>query len=396
MSNSAANALDAGVSAFSASARESSIDLMRGLIIVLMALDHVRIFFTAASFDPLDLTQTSPGLFFTRWVTHLCAPGFFALAGLSVWLQQLRGAPRLHLAKWLVIRGLWLIALELTVLGIAWSFTVNWRWLGVIWGLGAGMLLLAASLTIPMRVLLVLSLGFVALHSLLLPLSGLTLPVALYAPGIVDVPVLGQMLVIYPVLPWAAMMALGYAAGPWLYPQGTPAQSKLLLAGMVALVGFIALRASGLGDANVQVVAVPSWRSIASFVDVDKYPPSSLYALLMLGIECLLLAVFASRIGNSKALHWLRTFGRVPFFFYLLHLFAIHGLAWMLAQVLHWPHAHLFWHEPDPKMMPAPGYGLDLPGIYITWTAVLVLLYPLCAAFAHYKRTRSAWWLRLL
>ena len=393
----AASAGGIGQPAGTRATRDASVDVMRGVVIVLMALDHVRIFFTAAAFDPLDLTQTSPGLFLIRWVTHLCAPAFFALAGLSVWLQHARGVSRNELARWLVIRGLWLIALEVTVFGFAWSFTPGWRWLGVIWGLGAAMLLLAAGLYVPRRALLALGGGFALVHSLLIPQYIGSAPVALYAPGFVEVAVLGRMLVIYPVLPWAALMLVGYAAGAWLYPHGAPRRRRLVATGIIALVAFVVLRVLGLGDPSDQAPAPdsPTWQHLAVFVDVDKYPPSTLYALLMLGLATLLLAAFAGRPGKASSMRWLATFGSVPFFFYLLHLFVIHGLALLVASSLDRPRAHLFWHDPDPQMLPAPGYGLEVAGLLATWVIVVALLYPACAAFARFKRRRGDAWLRL-
>lgn len=378
--------------------RDWALDSTRGLIVALMALDHVRIFFSAAQFDPTDLDSTSLGWFLTRWVTHLCAPGFFFIAGLSAALMQRRQGRR-ELASFLLVRGLWLILLELAVFGIAWSFNPGWLWFGVIWGLGASMVLLAGLIFVPRSLLLIVAAGFTLLHNWLWP-SGLlpaTIEALLYSGGVADLPLLGQRLIIYPVLPWAALMAIGYAAAGWLIP-ARPAAGRLAAAGAIMVAAFIVSRVAGLGaPADSGFEPGGGIRALLSFLNVEKYPPSLQFSLATLGVLALLLALavrFERLPRAAMLLHPLQAYGRVPFFFYLIHLFLIHGLALAAAVLLGWPTAYLFWEGIGPNLKPPEGYGFGLGGIYPTWLLVLALLYPLCAGFARLKQKHPEAWLR--
>lgn len=374
--------------------------MVRGLIMALMALDHVRMFVSEAQFDPVDLEHTTPGYFFTRLITHLCAPGFFFIAGLSVWLQACRGEPRAALTRWLVIRGFWLIALELTFCGVAWSFSFHWRWLGVLWGLGAAMLLLALCLGAAKRWLFIAAAAFTLLHNeawhLIRRAGGSALVV--YDAGIARVPLLGEILVLYPVLPWAMLMLLGFASGPYLLPSGRPQYRRLAWAGAASIAAFAVLRLTGMGEPTAGGMKAWDWGmgTALAFLNVEKYPPSTQYTLLTLGVLGLLLAALARVRAVDGPIAPLLAFGRVPMFFYLLHLPLIHALALGLAHALHWPREFLFWQGVVPNLIPPDGYGIGLFGVYVAWLVVLLLLYPACHWFARVKRTRSWRWLRLL
>lgn len=380
--------------------RDQSIDALRGTIIVLMALDHVRIFLSSAQFDPLDLGQTSPGLFLTRWVTHLCAPGFFFIAGLGAALYESH-SDRASTVRFLLVRGLFLIVSEVLVFGLAWSFNPGWWWFGVIWGLGAAMLALAALIHLPKPILLGGAAGFTLLHDSLWPIVGgsSALAALLYSGGIAELPLAGPRLVIYPVLPWLALMVLGYVAARWIAPSRDPTGKRSIAIGAAAAAAFVPIRLIGFGqpEAGGWEVGQTGTRSLLSLIDVEKYPPSLQYALVTLGMCLVLLGLFrywpgfAERVGRS-----LVTFGRVPFFFYSLHLFVIHALALALAAALGWPTDYLFWRAITPNLIPPDGYGLGLPGVYAAWLLIVAALFPACAAFARLKQRNQSFWLKLL
>lgn len=376
--------------------RDRSLDILRGVLIVLMAIDHVRIFFSAAQFDPLAVDQTTAGWYFTRWITHVCAPGFFAVAGIGVALMA-RHMERAEIVRFLLIRGLWLIALEILVLGLAWSFTPGWTWLGVIWGLGAAMILLAGFVYLPRELVLVVAAAFTFLHDLL-PAGEGGLWMLFVSGGFGELPILGREIVLYPVLPWAALMALGYAAGPWLMPEGVPSARRCIMAGAALLAVFLLARLVGFGQPAEGGFAVgaESVQTVLSFLNVAKYPPSLQFSLVTLGLTLLLFGLFATGRSAGWFGSFLETFGRVPFFFYVLHLFLIHGLALATAKLLDWPTDYLFWTPPFPNLAPPDGYGFGLPGIYLMWAVVVLLLYPLCLWFAARKKASAAWWMRLL
>jgi uncharacterized membrane protein len=375
-----------------AAPRDRSIDALRGLIIALMALDHVRIFLSSAQFDPIDLERTNAALFLTRWITHLCAPGFFFLAGLGIALFEVR-ADRPTVRRFLLVRGFFLIAMEVLVFGLAWSFHPGWWWFGVIWGLGAAMVLMAALVSVPKSVLLVVAGLFTLLHNSLWPAGSSTANTLLYAGGFVSPPITGERLVIYPLLPWLALMVLGYATARWFAPDRDPRGRVLLTAGITSLTAFLLLRLVGFGG---PVSCAEATRSLLAMLNVEKYPPSLQFSLVTIG-ACLVLIGLARRwpaltsgIGQP-----LVTLGRVPFFFYTLHLFAIHGFALALAALLGWQTSYLFWPGPGPNLIPPDGYGLGLAGVYAVWVLILAALYPACTAFARLKQRHPSFWLKL-
>lgn len=383
-----------------ADTRIASLDITRGLIVALMALDHARIFFSNAQFDPTDLTQTTPVWFFMRLVTHLCAPGFFFIAGVGAALSQANGLSRRALSTFLLSRGLWLIAVELTLMGVAWSFGLNgWFWFGVLWGLGASMVVLAGLIFLPRLVLLLGALAAVATQEYWLA----AIPAeqgsvwALFATGGVwDMPQLGPKLVLYPLVPWLSLMLLGYAAAPFLLRGNAPRGALILTAGLVLIILFVATRVLGIGGD----VAPDDPQQLLAFLNVEKYPPSLQFSLLTLGVLLAFLGVIATMEAHKRPMrmiHPLRIYGRVPFFFYILHIFLIHGAALLSATALGWPRDYVFWQGTSwPQLTPPDAYGFGVGGVYLVWLVVLVVLYALCLWFSGVKDRHQTWWLRYL
>lgn len=386
--------------------RDSSLDMARGLIMVLMALDHTRIFFTSAQFDPVAIGETTPGYFVTRWITHLCAPGFFFLAGLGASLSERTGMSGLFSTFWLATRGAWLITLEFSVIAFAWSFTLGWSWLGVIASLGASMICLAALRWLPKALLGVVALAVIALHNAV-PfadwIENAPLGALLYSAGIAATPI-GDKVVLFPLVPWLAVMAAGYACGGWLTPDRRAEPRRFAAAGALLLIAFTLLRIGGAGAPQGGGIRRfdSAADTIISFFNVEKYPPSLQFICVTLGVLFLCIAAFAwlQRQRKERAelprMGPLLAFGRVPFFFYLLHLYVIHGLALAAATVFDWPTAHLFWKGVGPNLVPPDGYGVGLWGVYLALGIAVAILYPACLWFARLKANHRSLWLKYL
>ncbi len=374
--------------------RLASIDLLRGLVIVLMALDHVRDYFTAARFSPLDLEQTDPPLFLTRWITHFCAPVFVLLAGVSARLVAQRCTTD-ELRRFLLTRGLWLIVLEFTVVTFAWTVNLRYEYglvMQVIWALGVSMIALAALVGLPVRVVAFVGLVLVAGHNLL---DGVT-PVQFvaWAPLWNVLHVQGPTpfgFVLYPLLPWVGVMALGFALGG-VYAWDAPRRRRTLIAiGAAAILAFVVLRlANGYGDPQPWTRQATATLTVLSFLNVSKYPPSLLYLLATLGPALVMLAMFETVRGRFAAV--IEVFGRVPLFFYVLHIALAHLAAGLIALWMGFGTAVLadmFLKLPD-------GWGFGLAGVYLAWAGVLATLYPVCHWFSDVKRRRRDWWLAYL
>jgi uncharacterized membrane protein len=372
-------------------ARIQSIDLVRGLVIMLMALDHVRDYFSDVHFNLTDPTQTTPGLYITRWITHLCAPTFIFLAGVSAYRMSTRMNTS-QLSRFLLTRGLWLIVLEITVIVWAWSF--NFRYdaglvLQVMWAIGASMMILAALVYLPIRVIAFISVAMIAGHNLLDPITPASF--GSWAPLWKILHVQGRLptgVLAYPLIPWIGVMSLGYAMGT-LYDKEVTHRRKLLCsAGISAIALFVALRLINVyGDPHpwqVQSTIAGTWMS---FLAVEKYPPSLLYLLATLGIAWLLLAAAESLHGIVARV--LNNYGRVPLFFYVGHIVVAHLLAGIVAWQMGFGAAVL---THDFKSLP-PNWGLPLPLVYGAWFLVLAILYPACRWYGEIKRRRNDWWL---
>ncbi|RST31818.1 DUF1624 domain-containing protein [Sphingomonas ginkgonis] len=379
--------------------RLDAIDLLRGLMIALMVLDHVRDFFGGpALHNPTDPATSWPLLFATRWVTHLCAPTFVLLAGTSIYLQSLHKEPG-ALGRFLLARGAWLILLELTLVGFGFNFGEPFVFLQVIWAIGFGMM--AMSLLSRLRPELVLGVGIalVALGPLAVAATARwqggagVLRTLLLSPGALPgVP----SLVMYPALPWLGIMAVGFGMGP-LFATPEPARARALLRLALALLaGVLLLRwANGYGDPSPWVRDGNPLRTTLSYLNLSKYPPSPDYVMATLGVS-LLLFLLLERLRGPLA-RVLLDFGRTPLFTYIAHIYIAHGAMLLLASSMGVPQAaiDLVARQTSGAQEPiAWGYGLG--GVYLAWLIVLLLLVPLSHWFAGVKRTRRERWLSFI
>jgi uncharacterized membrane protein len=376
--------------------RVDHVDLLRGLVMVIMVLDHVRAYFSGAHFDPTDLARTTPALFATRWITHYCAPIFVFLAGASAWIAGTRRS-RGALTRFLLSRGAWLVFLELTLITFAWYFTTAWS-LGavaqVIWAIGWSMIALAGLIYLPRWGVAAVGLAMVLGHNLLDGVAperfGALAPLwrVLHVSGPLGiVPILG----LYPLVPWIGVMALGFLAGPVVFSSEPREARRLLRTGALLTAGFVALRWLGVyGDPHPRVLEGSASVVAMSFLNVTKYPPSLLYLLMTLGPALLALAWL--RRARGPVAEVLVTFGRVPVLFYVAHLFLVHALAVGAGVLQGFPDSAM---RTVFKELPA-GYGFGLPVVYLVWVGVVASLYPLCRRYAALKARSRAWWLSYL
>jgi uncharacterized membrane protein len=378
--------------------RVDSIDLLRGLIMVLMLLDHTRDFFGSSAVNPRDVND--PALFLTRWVTHFCAPLFIFLAGLSAFLYGARGRTRQELSLFLLTRGAWLVLLELSVVLFGWTFNpaFNFFVLQVIWAIGWSMIALAGLIYLPRVALVAFALAMIAGHNLLDGIKAEQLGgfgsfwLLLHEPGFLQLAPGIKVLAVYPLVPWIAVMAAGYAFGPVMnFPERQ--RRRWLIGTGVSLVGvFVVLRALNVYGDPVAWQPSASWSArVLSFINCEKYPPSLLYLAMTLGPGLIALALFENARGRLAG--WLITFGAVPFFYYIVHIYLIHVVAIAAAA---FAGADLAWLFQDPIGTKPNGYGVSLPLIYVLWFAFLLALYPLCRWFAALKQRRHDWWLSYL
>ncbi|MGH8080725.1 MAG: DUF1624 domain-containing protein [Lysobacter sp.] len=398
--------------------RLDMIDALRGLVIVLMVLDHVRDYFhrLAFEFNPLSLDQTTPILFATRWVTHLCAPSFVFLAGVSIFLQSANGKPRAQLSRFVLSRGLWLILLELTVIGFGFQFLWPFVFLQVIWAIGAGMVVLAALVWLPRTAVLMLGAIIVAGHGLLAGFdsSALGAWAPLWTLAMRPGPLPGiDSFVAYPAIPWIGIMLLGYGVGP-LFLQQAPARRRALTTlALSMLSAFVVLRGfTAFGDPKPWKRMDDPWFDAMSFINVSKYPPSLLYVLVTIGVSLLLMLLLERLLSlrdsprvsaakwlwaaNAGLLDVLLAFGRTPLFTYLLHIYLVHGSAMLLGGASGIPVQAFAGIIGNGKRMLEAGWGVSLPTVYLIWLLVLAALYPLSRAFAGLKRRRRDRWLSYL
>ena len=389
--------------------RMLSIDAVRGLVMVLMALDHVRDFFHATNLvhSPTHLDSTTAAVFLTRWVTNFCAPAFVLLTGMGAFLWAERGKSVRELSDFLFTRGLWLVLLELTVIRcLGWYFNFDYHDVPgtVIWAIGWSMVVLAGLVYLPRRVILAVAVTLIATHNLWDDVepaafgrfgwlwsvlhSGNTLEPL---PGVTFRPV-------YPLLPWIGVIAAGYAIGLWVSPSYPHRRRLFLGLGVALTLAFVVLRAVNVyGDPAPWSVQRNGLFTVFSFVNCEKYPPSLLYLLMTLGPAFLLLA--ALEAWPAAALKPLVTLGRVPLFFYLLHLPLIHGLAVGLSFLRYGRASWLFqeppWSPGSADIYPQ-GYGYNLLAVYALCGLVLLLLWPVCEWYAELKRRHHTWWLSYL
>jgi uncharacterized membrane protein len=377
-----------------AAVRIRSIDVLRGIVIVLMALDHVRDYFTIARFDPLDPAQTTPALFLTRFATHFCAPIFVLLAGTSAYLIAQR-MPKAAVSAFLAKRGLWLIVLELTVVLFAWTFRVDYAFgvfLQVIWAIGVSMVVLSLLVRLPLGAIFAIGVVLVAGHNLLDPIQPAAFGRFAVVWQLLHVQSLAPFgFIAYPLIPWIGLMALGYVLGVVFTWDEARRRKTLLALGFGAIALFVLLRFAGVyGDPQPWVPqSTPLW-SFLMFLEVEKYPPSLLYVLMTIGPGLVALALL-ERAGGWVA-SFFETYGRVPLFAYVVHIMLAHLFAGLVALATGFGTAviaSVYFTYP-------PGWGFGLGGVYLWWLVVLAVLYPMCRWFGEVKKRRRDWWLAYL
>ncbi len=385
----------------SGAARLDAIDMLRGLVIAIMVLDHVRDFFhiDATRFDPTDPLKTTPLLFATRWVTHLCAPTFVFLAGVSILFQKANGKAPGDLSRFLLTRGAWLVLLEATVISFGFNFGEPFLFLQVIWAIGASMICMAAIARLPARAVLGIGIAILLLYPFLVPPTAGATGIAaivrmlLLAPGVVP----GEpILAYYAVIPWLGVMCLGFGLGPlYRLPQADRAR-RLLAIGLGLLLAFAVLRTiDGYGDPSPWLVEPTATRTVLSYLNVSKYPPSPDYVCAMLGLSMLLFLALERLRGPVARV--LLNFGRTPLFTYVCHIYIAHGLMLVAVLVAGFPIATAFNTVSADLLGSAPtGWGFSLPVVYAVWAVVVALLIPLSSWFAGVKRRRRDWWLSYL
>ena len=385
-----------------AQTRVASIDLIRGAVMILMAIDHVRVYSGVPAGGP------TAGVFFTRWITHFCAPAFIFLAGTSAFLY---GRRRGDASRLLLIRGLWLVLLEFTALRLAWTFNFDFRhyeMAGVIWVIGICMVLMAAAVKLPLNALAVFGVLIIGAHNLMdsrleavlghpndNPISGLwkVLYIGFYA-GPVRMGEL-NVFVLYSIIPWIGVMAAGYAFGRVLIFEASRRKKVCLLIGFSAIALFLLLRGFNLYGDPFPWLRGSRVPAVLAFLNTTKYPASLCFLLMTLGPTIASIPLLESASGPVPRL--VSVFGRVPFFYYVLHIPLIHALAVVVSKVrLGYVNAWLFANHPMGNPRPPAGYTWNLWLLYLVWAIAIAALYFPCRWFAGFKSRRKDWWLRYL
>ena len=398
--------------------RLESVDLLRGLVMVIMALDHTREFFTYVRTTPENLAQSTLPLFFARWITHFCAPTFFFLAGTGVFLSASRGKSTSQIAGFLVKRGAWLIILEFAVVDLGFSFVPGQIFAGVLWALGACMIILAALVWLPPKWVGILGVAIIFLHHLsdrIRPESFGALNYLwrlIHQPGVIMIrPPDIFFINLYVWVPWCGVMAAGYGFGKLLLLAPDKRRQWAFRIGLAATVLFLILRFThSYGQPPAEATLIPFSagpyvpqptlaKSIMAFLNVCKYPPSLQFLLMTLGPALMVLSWF-DRLDLAAGKNWLwkkvLVYGQVPMFYYILHIWLIHVLAILVAMVHGQSYEWLLHGGIFRGAGPTDVYGYGLPFIYLMWFVVVVTLYPACAWYARYKRSHKQWWLRYL
>jgi uncharacterized membrane protein len=395
----------------SSTSRIASIDIIRGAVMILMAIDHVRVY------SGLPAGGPTPGIFFTRWITHFCAPAFIFLAGTSIFFYARK---RADTTRFLLIRGLWLIVLELTVLRLAWTFNfdfAHYEMAGVLWVIGCCMILMAALIKPPVAITGTIGVLLIASHNLIdsrlwqivdgLNASNFSgvwkiLYIGFYA-GPVQFSSNGpNLIVLYSIIPWIGVMAAGYAFGRIFSLEPTRRTRLCLTIGLGAIALFLVLRGFNLyGDPRPWHASAqhqdgsPAMPAVLSFLNCTKYPASLNFLLMTLGPMIALMPLLGSTRGAIT--RTIALFGRVPFFFYVLHIPLIHALALVVSKIhLGYVSPWLFTNHPMGNPDPPDGYTWSLPLLYVIWAISVVILYFACRWFANVKATRTTWWLKYL
>jgi uncharacterized membrane protein len=375
--------------------RIESIDLLRGIVMIIMALDHVRHFFHQPAYfhEPTDLDHTTVFLFFTRWVTHFCAPVFVFLAGVSAYLYGVRKTKK-EVAQYLFSRGLWLIFVELFIIGLGQTFNPTYPYfnLQVIWAIGISMIALSGMIYLNRSVMLFIAVLFIAAHNLLdnvhVPgIGGLAfLWSVLHEPSVFQ---FGRfhIYVMYPVLPWIGILAIGYYLGSLFSTHYDPEKRMkvLILLGFVSMELFLFLRTLNFyGDSAFWMNRKMGSLTLLSFLNITKYPPSLLYILMTLGPALTFLGL-VNRPLNPLAKRIL-VFGRVPFFYYVVHIYVIHLAALIAAHISGFGWFNMILSDRVNRVPELKGFGYNLLTVYLLWILLILLMYPICKWYYRYKR----------
>jgi uncharacterized membrane protein len=378
-------------------ARLESVDMVRGVIMILMALDHTRDFFGNSGINPTDPATTTIPLFFTRWITHFCAPTFFLLTGTGAFLAKRRRSTS-ELSRFLFTRGLWLIFLELTVtrcLGWQFNFDYHVLILVVLWALGWAMIVLSALVYLPPWVVTAFGVVMIATHNLFDSVqSNNPLWTILHSLNFLVNTPQHVIFVSYVLIPWVGVTAVGYGLGQIYNWPSDRRRPFLLRLGLAMTAAYVVLRAINVyGDPLRWSTQKSAVFTVLSFLNTNKYPPSLLYLLMTLGPVMLFLC--AVDAGTPRWLRPALIFGRVPLFYYLLHIPLIHLIA---IAVCYARYGHIYWMFESPDLgnfpiTPPPGWGYSLPVVYLVWAVVVVTLYPVCRWYSGVRQRRTDAWL---
>jgi uncharacterized membrane protein len=382
-----------------ARARLEAVDVVRGVIMIIMALDHTRDYFGIPGQSPTNMATTTTALFFTRWITHFCAPVFFLLTGTGAFLS-LRKKTTGELSRFLLSRGLWLIFLELVLFrGLALQFNFDYRvtMLIVLWALGWAMITLAALVRLRPTTVAMIGAAMIVLHNLLdVVRSANPIWAILHGPGLVlNGP--GVVFVAYPLIPWVGVTAVGYGLGQIYQWDVERRRAFLLKLGVGCIVAFVALRALNVyGDPSRWAPQRSPMFTLISFLNTTKQAPSLLFLLMTLGPALIFLRAMDRPIPS--VMRPALIIGKVPLFYFMLHFVLIHLIAVVFCLVRYGA-AHWMFESPDLgnyPFTPPPGWGYSLPVVYLVWASVVVALYPLCRWFAGLKQRRTEAWLSYL
>ena len=380
--------------------RVESIDVMRGVIMIIMALDHTRDFFGIPGQNPTDLVHASAALFLTRWITYFCAPVFFLLTGTGAFLSLRRKSPG-ELSRFLLTRGIWLIFLEVVLLRcFAYQFNLDYQvtMLLVLWALGWSMIALAVLVQLPTVVVTVFGAVLILGHNMFDTVRSAN-PIwsILHAPGFVLNTPSHVVFVAYPLIPWIGVTAVGYGLGQ-LYRWDTERRRAFLLRlGIALTLAFLVIRGVNMyGDPSHWLAQKSALFTALSFLNTTKYPPSLSFLLMTLGPAMIFL--WSVDRGTPRMLRPALVIGKVPLFYYVLHFPLIHLLA-VITCYVRYGSAHWMFESPDLAHYPfsaPPGWGYALPVVYLIWAFVVFAMYPLCRWFGALKRRRSDAWLSYL
>ena len=380
--------------------RLEPVDVVRGVIMIIMALDHTRDYFGIPGQDPTNLGTATAALFFTRWITHFCAPVFFLLTGTGAYLS-LRRKSVSELSRFLFTRGIWLIVLDAVVMRcLAYQFNVDFHTtlLIVLWALGWSMIALSVLVRLPVGAVTAIGAVMIATHNLLDGVKWAS-PIwtVLHVPGFLLNTPDRIVFVTYPLIPWIGVTAIGYGLGRIYDWDAERRRSFLRRVGTAASVAFLALRGLNVyGDASRWTVQKTTAFTVLSFLNTTKYPPSLLFLLMTLGPALLFLR--AVDRGTPRFLQKALVIGKVPLFYYMVHFFLIHALA-LIVCYMRYGSVHWMVESPDLArypFTPPPGWGYSLPVVYLVWAVVVISMYPLCRWFAALKQRRSDAWLSYL